>query len=52
MLEWARAVASIQGSVPQRERKLVAVDETELKVNGKIVYVWQLLMWVPGSSSR
>ena len=40
VLEWARAIASIQGSVPQRERKLIAVDETELKVNGRIVYVW------------
>ena len=35
-----RAVASIRGSVPRRERKLIAVDETELKVNGRIVYVW------------
>jgi transposase-like protein len=39
-LNWARAVASIPGSVPPRERRLVAVDETEPKVNGRIVYVW------------
>ncbi|MGC8969485.1 MAG: helix-turn-helix domain-containing protein [Conexivisphaera sp.] len=40
VLDWVRAVASIPGSVPPRERRLVAVDETELKVNGRIVYVW------------
>ncbi|MGC9075697.1 MAG: DDE-type integrase/transposase/recombinase [Conexivisphaera sp.] len=40
VLDWARAVASMPGSVPPRERRLVAVDETELKVNGRMVYVW------------
>ncbi|MGC9189555.1 MAG: DDE-type integrase/transposase/recombinase [Conexivisphaera sp.] len=40
VLNWARAVSSVPGSVPPRERRLVAVDETELKVNGRIVYVW------------
>ncbi len=28
------------GSVPPRKRNLVAVDEAELKVNGRIVYAW------------
>ena len=33
-------MASIPGSVPPRKRNLVAVDEAELKVNGRIVYAW------------
>ncbi|MGC9077005.1 MAG: hypothetical protein ACP5HT_07210 [Conexivisphaera sp.] len=40
VLNWARAIASVPGSIPPRERRLVAVDETELKANGRIVHVW------------
>ena len=36
VLYWARALASIILDTPTR--KLIAVDETELKVNGNIVY--------------
>jgi transposase-like protein len=40
VLYWARAFSSIMLDVPAKERKLIAVDETELKVNGDTVYVW------------
>lgn len=30
----------ITSRVPKRERKVVAMDETKLKINGRQVYVW------------
>jgi putative transposase len=34
------AVRRIMPRVPKRERKLVAMDETKLKINGRHVFVW------------
>jgi transposase-like protein len=40
VLNWARAISSVPGSVPPRGRRLVAVDGTELEASGRVVYVW------------
>jgi len=44
MLYGTRAFSSIMLDVPAKERKLIAVDETELKVNGdKCMFGLQLI---------
>jgi len=40
VLNWARALGSVGWTIPPRERRLIAVDETVEKVNGREVYVW------------
>ena len=40
VLDWARALGSVGWTIPPRERRLIAVDETVEKVNGREVYVW------------
>jgi transposase-like protein len=37
---WVHALKGIVSPVPRRERKIVAMDETKLKINGRQVYVW------------
>jgi transposase-like protein len=38
---WVHAMRGIvPPRVPRRERKVVAIDETKLKINGRQVYVW------------
>ena len=39
VLNWARALGSVRWTIPPRERRLIAVDETVEKVNGQEVYV-------------
>ena len=40
VLNWARALGSVRWTIPPRERRLIAVDETVEKANGREVYVW------------
>jgi len=40
VLDWARAFGSVGWTVPPRERRPVAVDETVEKVNGREVHAW------------
>ena len=40
VLNWARAPGSVRWTIPPRERRLIAVDETVEKVNGREVYAW------------
>jgi len=40
VLNWARALGSVGWTIPPRGRRLIAVDETVEKVNGREVYVW------------
>ncbi|MFP3263396.1 MAG: hypothetical protein RXQ62_02920, partial [Nitrososphaeria archaeon] len=35
VLNWARALGSVGWTIPPRERRLIAVDETVEKVNGR-----------------
>ena len=37
---WVHALKGIVSHVPVRERRVVAIDETKLKINGRQVYVW------------
>ena len=37
---WVHALKGITSRVPKRERKVVAMDETKLKINGRQAYVW------------
>jgi len=37
---WVHALRGIVSRVPVRERRVVAIDETKLKINGRQVYVW------------
>jgi len=39
VLDWARAFGSVGWTIPPRERRPIAVDETAGKVNGREVYV-------------
>jgi transposase-like protein len=40
VLDWARALGSVGWTIPPRGRRLIAVDETVERVNGREVYVW------------
>ena len=40
VLNWARALGSVKWTVPPRGRRLIAVNETVEKANGREVYVW------------
>ena len=40
VFRWVHAVRRIMPRVPRKERKLVAMDETKLKINGRQVFVW------------
>jgi len=40
VLDWARAPGSVGWTIPPRERRPIAVDETAEKVNGREVYAW------------
>ena len=37
---WVHALRGVLSLVPRRERKIVAIDETKLKIRGRQVYVW------------
>jgi len=37
---WVHALKVITSRVPRRERKLIAMDETKLKIRGRQVFVW------------
>jgi len=37
VLNWARALGSVRWTIPPRERRLIAVDETAEKANGREV---------------
>ena len=37
---WVHAMKRVVSRVPVRERKVVAMDETKLKINGRQVFVW------------
>ena len=37
---WVHALRGIVSRVPRKERRVVAIDETKLKVNGRQVFVW------------
>ena len=37
---WVHALKGVVSRVPAKERKVVAMDETKLKINGRQVYVW------------
>jgi putative transposase len=37
---WVHALKGVVLSVPRRERRVVAMDETKLKINGRQVFVW------------
>lgn len=37
---WVHALNGVVSHVPRMERKLVAIDETKLKINGRQVFVW------------
>jgi transposase-like protein len=37
---WVRALGSMVSKVPKRERRIVAMDETVVKLQGREVYVW------------
>ena len=40
VFNWVHALRGIVSRVPRRERKIVAIDETKLKIQGRQVYVW------------
>jgi len=40
VLNWARALGSVEWTIPPRGRRPIAVDETVEKANGREVYVW------------
>jgi putative transposase len=40
VFRWVHALRGIVSRVPKRERKLVAIDETKLKIKGRQVFVW------------
>lgn len=37
---WVHALRGVVSRVPRRERKVVAIDETKLKIKGRQVFVW------------
>jgi len=37
---WVHALRGVVSRVPRRERKVVAIDETKLKIRGRQVFVW------------
>jgi transposase-like protein len=37
---WVHALKGVVSLVPRRERKIVAIDETKLKIRGRQVFVW------------
>jgi transposase-like protein len=37
---WVHALKGVISRPPRRQRKVVAIDETKLKIHGKQVYVW------------
>ncbi len=37
---WVHALKGIVSRVPRKERRIVAIDETKLKIQGRQVYVW------------
>ena len=37
---WVRALKGMVSKVPKRERRVVAMDETKLKLQGREVFVW------------
>jgi len=37
---WVHALKGVVSRVPRRERRLVAMDETKLKIRGRQVFVW------------
>ena len=37
---WVHALKGIVSRVPRKERKVVAIDETKLKIHGRQVFVW------------
>jgi putative transposase len=40
VFRWVHALRGIVPHPPRRERKVVAIDETKLKINGRHVFVW------------
>jgi len=40
---WVHAMRAIVSRVPVKERKVVAIDETKLKIKGRQVFVWAAL---------
>jgi putative transposase len=40
VFRWVHATRGIVSRVPRKERKLIAIDETKLKINGRQVFVW------------
>jgi hypothetical protein len=40
VFRWVHAMRGIVSRVPRKERKLIAIDETKLKINGRQVFVW------------
>lgn len=37
---WVRALKGVLSNVPAKERRVVAMDETKLKIRGRQVFVW------------
>ena len=37
---WVHALKGVVSRVPRKERRMVAIDETKLKINGRQVFVW------------
>ena len=37
---WVHALKGIVSDVPRKERRVVAIDETKLKIHGRQVFVW------------
>ncbi len=37
---WVHALRGMISRVPRRERRVVAMDETKLKIHGRQMYVW------------
>jgi putative transposase len=40
VFRWVHALKGIVSHPPRSERKIVAIDETKLKINGRQVFVW------------
>ena len=40
VFRWVHAMRGIVSRVPRKDRKLIAIDETKLKINGRQVFVW------------
>ncbi|MDA4118935.1 MAG: DDE-type integrase/transposase/recombinase, partial [Thaumarchaeota archaeon] len=40
VFNWVHALRGVMSLVPRRERNIVAIDETKLKIRGRQVYVW------------